>query len=85
MKIDLCGLVFPVLTVLLSLHSAPQAAPAFGAASSDTPPSDNQLKGGVTAQSEVQVIDSQTDDTDSEVAAAAKKRKLKSVVWKGWK
>ena len=52
-----------------------QAAPASGAPSSDTPPSDNQLQGGVIAQPEVQVIDSQTDDVDAEVAAAAKKEK----------
>lgn len=55
--------------------SSSQAAPTSGAPSSDTPSSDNQLQGGVTAQPEVQVINSQTDGIDSEVVAAAAKKR----------
>ena len=69
--------------------SSSEAAAASGAPSSDTPPSDNQLQGGVTAQPEVQVIDSQTDGIDSEVGQQQQKGESLNLLFgmslKGWK
>ena len=76
--------------VVTRSESSSQVAPASGAPSSDTPPSDNQLQGGVTAQPEVlQVIDSQTDGIDSEVGQQQQKGESLNLLFgmslKGWK